>query len=246
MNAEITRKIRLIMGLRKAGIHDTNVLRALETVPREVFVPEMFHDQAYEDRALPIGRGQTISQPYVVAHMTQALRLNDQCKVLEVGTGCGYQAAILSKIARRVYTIERHKPLFQDATQRLEELKIRNIVTFLGDGMKGWPAQAPFDRIIVTAGARSEAPAALVEQIKPGGCMVIPIGGPGDQWLYRINRDETTHEISYERLFQVRFVPLLPEIARDSEPVTGDNAPDPNLNAYRDTNTDIEVRECVS
>lgn len=244
MNAEITRKIRLIMGLRKAGIHDTNVLRALETVPREVFVPEMFHDQAYEDRALPIGRGQTISQPYVVAHMTQALRLNDQCKVLEIGTGCGYQAAILAKIARRVYTIERHKPLFQDATQRLEELKVRNIVTFLGDGMKGWPAQSPFDRIIVTAGARDEAPSALVEQIKPGGCMVIPIGSPGDQWLYRINCDEVTHEISYERLFQVRFVPLLPDIARDGEHARGEGADDPNLGASADTMA--EVRECVS
>ena len=158
----LARKIRLIMKLRKSGITDTGVLGAIERVPREVFIPTYFHDQAYEDIALPIGRGQTISQPLVVASMTQELQVNDRHKVLEIGTGSGYQAAILAKLCRRVYSIERHRPLLALAESRLNELKIRNITCKAADGMKGWIEQAPFDRIIVTAAAGDEAPPALL------------------------------------------------------------------------------------
>jgi protein-L-isoaspartate(D-aspartate) O-methyltransferase len=210
----LARKIRLIMKLRKCGITDTNVLAAIERVPREAFIPPMFHDQAYEDTALPIGRGQTISQPQVVAAMTQELRLNDRHKVLEIGTGSGYQAAILAKICRRVYSIERHKPLLASAEQRIHDLRIRNITCKAGDGMKGWIEQAPFDRIIVTAAAGDEPPQALLEQMSIGGIMVIPMGrDKASQFIYRITRTETGYET--ERLMPVRFVPLLPNVARD-------------------------------
>lgn len=223
MNAEITRKIRLLMYLRNKGVHDTDVLRALELTPREAFIPEMFHDQAYEDRALPIGRGQTISQPLVVSLMTQALKLDPMHKVLEIGTGCGYQAAILSKLCRRVYTIERHRPLFENANHTLESLRIRNLTTLLGDGMKGWPAQAPFDRIIVTAASRGDAPKALTDQLKEdGGILVIPMGEAGNQFVYRITRQGNDYE--KEQLFAVRFVPLLPDIAQDQEEGQADPA----------------------
>ena len=151
---------QLLMELRSHGVTDTGVLSAVERVPREIFVPDSFKEHAYENTALPIGMGQTISQPSVVAFMTQALELTDRMKVLEVGTGSGYQAAILSKLARRVYTIERHKGLLREAERRFGELKLRNVVTKLGDGSKGWPEQAPFDRILVTAAA-TEIPPAL-------------------------------------------------------------------------------------
>ena len=154
------RKIRLIMLLRRSGINDTAVLAAVERIPREDFVPESFHDQSYEDKALPIGQGQTISQPQIVALMTQALELTPRHKVLEIGTGSGYQAAVLSRLSRRVYTIERHRPLLQEAEQRFAKLRIHNITSIAGDGMKGWPAQAPFDRIIITAAA-AELPETL-------------------------------------------------------------------------------------
>ena len=229
MNAEMTRKIRLIMYLRQQGIHSTDVLRALELTPREAFIPEMFHDQAYEDRALPIGRGQTISQPLVVAHMTQSLELEPSHKVLEIGTGCGYQATILAKLCRRVYTIERHRPLFENANKTLDDLRVRNITTLLGDGMKGWTAQAPFDRIIVTAAARSEPPQALLDQVKEGGHLVIPMGEAGDQWLYKYTRKGD--EFDVQKLFSVRFVPLLPEIARDQE----EGQVDPSLSENAET-----------
>lgn len=212
----IARKIRLIMKLRKCGITDTGVLAAIERVPREVFIPPQFHDQAYEDTALPIGRGQTISQPLVVASMTQELKLNDRHKVLEIGTGSGYQAAILAKLCRRVYSIERHRPLLATAEQRINELRIRNITCKAADGMKGWIEQAPFDRIIVTAAAGGdEAPPALLAQMSVGGIMVIPMGrDKASQFIYRITRtSEETYET--ERLMPVRFVPLLPNVARD-------------------------------
>ena len=221
MNAEATRKIRLLMYLRNKGIHDTNVLRAIEITPREVFIPEMFHDQAYEDRALPIGRGQTISQPLVVAHMTQSLAIDPMHKVLEIGTGCGYQASVLSHLCRRVYTIERHRPLFEAANKTFDSLKIRNVTNLLGDGMKGWDLQAPFDRIICTAAARLEAPPALLDQLNIGGYLVIPVGEPGDQWLYRYTK-EGDGQCVREKLFSVRFVPLLPDVAKDSEEIIPD------------------------
>lgn len=141
MNTESTRKIRLIMKLRNMGIKDTNVLSAIETTPRENFIPDAMKDKAYEDMALPIGLGQTISQPFVVAVMSEALCLSDRDKVLEVGTGSGYQAVILAKICRRLYTIERHKPLLAEAQKHFDALKINNITALAADGMKGWPQQ---------------------------------------------------------------------------------------------------------
>ena len=202
------RQIRLIMELRAEGITDPDVLSAIERTPREKFVPEQFRDRAYENTALPIGEGQTISQPYVVALMTQSLELHKRAKVLEIGTGCGYQAAVLSQLCRRLYSIERHRNLLRQADQRLLELGYSNITTMVGDGTKGWPQQVPFDRIIVTAAATSEIPDALVEQLAEDGILVAPIGQtPMDQYLWRYRK--TGDEISKERLCAVRFVPLI-------------------------------------
>lgn len=224
MSVMLARKIRLIMKLRTSGITDTAVLAAIERVPREDFIPLMFHDQAYEDIALPIGRGQTISQPLVVARMTQELKVNDRHKVLEIGTGSGYQAAILSKLCRRVYSIERHRPLLETAERRFTDLRVRNITCKAADGMKGWTEQAPFDRIIVTAAAAEEPPQALLDQMSIGGIMVIPMGrDKASQFVYRITRTETGYDC--ERLMPVRFVPLLPEVARNEpDPVQDDSA----------------------
>jgi protein-L-isoaspartate(D-aspartate) O-methyltransferase len=204
------RKIRLIMQLRRSGVTDTTVLAVIERLPREAFVPRSFLDQAYEDMALPIGSGQTISQPMVVAMMTQALELHDRLKVLEVGTGSGYQAAVLSRLVRRVYTIERHKPLLHEAEARFHQLGLHNITTRAGDGTKGWPEQAPFDRILVTAAADGDIPKTLTDQLAIGGVMVVPLGNDRrDQRVYRIRRTETG--LQREELWPVRFVPLLPE-----------------------------------
>lgn len=213
----INKRIRLIMDLRRKGIVDTDVLGAIERVPREVFVPVQMRDQAWEDMALPIGLGQTISQPFVVALMTQALRISDRDKVLEIGTGCGYQAAILSKLARRVYTIERHKDLSKSAERRLEGLKLRNITALAGDGMKGWPTingidQAPFDKIIVTAAAREKPQQELLDQIKVGGMMIMPVGEPGAQML-KLYTKESTEAYAVRNIMPVRFVPLLPDVS---------------------------------
>lgn len=216
MNSLQANKIRLIMHLRRHGIHDTNVLGAIERIPREEFVPELFFDQAYEDRALPIGLGQTISQPLVVATMSQSLEMNDRMKVLEIGTGSGYQAAILSKLCRRVYTMERHRPLLDIAEERFKNMQLRNITTMVGDGMKGWPVQAPFDRIIVTAGAHGEVPQDLLYQLCIGGIMVIPVGPDGTaQTLLKYTR-VGDHEFTSQELMPVRFVPLLPNVAEES------------------------------
>jgi protein-L-isoaspartate(D-aspartate) O-methyltransferase len=202
------RKIRLVMALRRSGVTDTAVLAAIERIPREAFVPDAFFDQAYEDKALPIGQGQTVSQPQIVALMTQALELTPRHKVLEIGTGSGYQSAVLARLARRVYTIERHKPLLAEAERRFADLRIHNITAIAGDGMKGWPAQAPFDRIIVTAAAAG-MPETLLAQLAVGGIMVLPLGPErGDQELVRLRRLET--DIETEKLCDVRFVPLLP------------------------------------
>ena len=204
------RKIRLIMQLRRSGVTDTAVLAVIERLPRELFVPRSFLDQAYEDMALPIGSGQTISQPLVVAMMTQALELHDRQKVLEVGTGSGYQAAVLSRLVRRVYTIERHRALLHEAEGRFTQLGFHNITTRAGDGTKGWPEQAPFDRILVTAAADGDIPKTLTDQLAMGGVMVAPLGNDRrDQRVYRIRRTETGLE--REELWPVRFVPLLPE-----------------------------------
>ena len=222
---------RLIMRLRGKGVSDSSVLSAIEKVPRELFIPPTFHDRAYEDMALPIGHGQTISQPLVVGLMTQALDLNPRVKVLEIGTGSGYQAAILARLCRRVYTIERHRPLLDSARERFAHLGLRNIATRAGDGMLGWPEVAPFERIIVTAAAEREVPAKLLEQLSVGGILVMPIGSSkGAQFLYRITRDEMGYH--QEKLFGVRFVPLLPgdpDASLSTEPddtlVTNDRQP---------------------
>ena len=219
MNAIENKKIRLVMALRRSGIQDTNVLSAIERVPREHFIPAVMQDQAYEDIAVPIGLGQTISQPFVVAKMTEALELTDRHKILEIGTGTGYQACVLSKIARRVYTIERHKPLHDLAEENFKHLGLRNITTLCGDGMRGWPKiqgieQAPFDRIIVTAAAREKPPAKLIEQLKIGGIMVAPVGESGKQML-KLYKKESEDTYSVLDIMPVRFVPLLPDIAKE-------------------------------
>jgi protein-L-isoaspartate(D-aspartate) O-methyltransferase len=205
------RKIRLVMELRQQGITDKAVLSAIERIPREAFIPPNFHDQAYENIALPIGHGQTISQPAVVGYMTQALELGDRMKVLEVGTGCGYQAAVLSRLCRRVYTIERYRELMREAEKRFQAMRIGNIVTRWGDGGKGWAEQAPFDRIIVTAAAK-EVPQALLDQLADGGILIAPVGrNTFDQVLVRVRRKGDTFES--EDLWPVRFVPLVDGLA---------------------------------
>jgi len=200
-------QIGLIMQLRRRGIRSTAVLRAMELVPRERFVDPAFTDQAYLDTALPIDCGQTISQPYVVAFTCEALEVEARHKVLEIGTGSGYQAAVLSHLARRVYTIERYRELQKVAEQRLAELGIANVTTIIGDGCLGWPPQAPFDRIVVAA-ASVEPPQPLIDQLKVGGRMIIPLGATRDsQVLVQIDK----YEVGVERreLLPVRFVPLV-------------------------------------
>lgn len=205
------RTIRLIMELRRQGIHQTAVLSAIEKVPRELFVPANFQDKAYEDTALPIGEGQTISQPYIVAMMTQALELTDRHSVLEIGTGSGYQAAVLAHLCRRVYTIERLRPLLTQAESRFENLKLRNITTQFGDGYKGWPSVAPFDRMIITAGADQEPPPELLAQLAIGGIMVLPVklDAINEQLVKLTKKSDDDYDV--EKLMDVRFVPLINE-----------------------------------
>ena len=222
---DINKRIRLIMDLRNKGIVDTDVLSAIERVPRDVFVPHHSRDQAWEDMALPIGLGQTISQPFVVAFMTQSLEVSDRDKVLEIGTGCGYQCAVLSHLARRIYTIERHKHLLMDAEKRLAGLKLRNVTAIAADGMKGWPvmhgvSQAHFDKIIVTAAARKKPPQDLLDQIRVGGRMIIPVGEPGNQML-KLYKKESEEAYSVKDVMPVRFVPLLPDISNETNDMSG-------------------------
>lgn len=201
------RVMQLVLELRQNGIADEKLIDVMERLPRDLFVPQAFQDRAYENLALPIGYHQTVSQPHVVALMTQALDLNDRCKVLEIGTGSGYQAAVLAPLCRRLYTIERHRGLSEVAEERFKQLRIPNITTRFGDGSKGWPEQAPFDRIIVTAAA-IDIPPVLVEQLCVGGIMVVPIGDDQhDQRLVKVVRTETDTEIS--DLGWVRFVPFV-------------------------------------
>lgn len=209
-----TRKIRLLMELRRHGVTDTSVLSAIERVPREMFVPQLFLDRAYDNTALPIGHGQTVSQPLIVALMTQALQVGSRMKVLEIGTGSGYQASVLARLCRRLYTIERHRPLLREAEARFHHLRIHNVTAVIGDGMRGWPEQAPFDRIIVTAAAQ-EIPQALVDQLSPEGIMVMPVGrvGRSDQHVLRLC--QTPNGPTVETLFPVRFVPLIGGVPSD-------------------------------
>jgi len=208
--------VRLLMELRGLGITDARVLGAMERVPRDAFVPAAFRDQAWENVALPIGQAQTISQPLVVALMTQALEVGERHKVLEIGTGSGYQAAILAKLSRRVFTIERHRALLREAEKRFAELKLHNVTTRFGDGSKGWPEQQPFDRIIVTAAAPA-VPQVLIDSLIEGGILVAPVGEERrDQQLLRIRR--TKDGIVTEDLGPVRFVPLVEGLPRAAKP----------------------------
>ena len=194
------RMIQLVMSLRGGGVTDAKVMGAIERTPRHLFVPQRCGDQAYDDRALPIDCGQTISQPLIVALMTQALKLDDRSKVLEIGTGSGYQAAVLARLARRVYSVE-----------RFDAMRLTNIVTKIGDGTLGWPEQAPFDRIILTASA-PQRPDAILDQLKDGGIAVAPVDRETKQVLVRYVR----HGDEWEEtdLMDVRFVPLVKGEAR--------------------------------
>jgi protein-L-isoaspartate(D-aspartate) O-methyltransferase len=211
------KKLTLLLAeLRREGIADERVLKAIGSVPRELFVPATFQDRAYDNIPLPIGRAQTISQPYIVALMTEMLQLEERHRVLEIGTGSGYQAVVLAKLCRRVFTLERHQPLLKEAQRRFVELRLHNITSRYGDGTKGWPEAVPFDRIIVTAAA-PELPLGLVEQLRDGGILVAPVGPERrDQSLIRVHRKGDGHY--FEEMGGVRFVPLLRGLPRDGAP----------------------------
>jgi protein-L-isoaspartate(D-aspartate) O-methyltransferase len=207
LNPEVARE-RLVKHLRAKGIEDERVLEAFRKVPRHLFVDGAMYAQAYDDNALPIGLGQTISQPYVVGLMTQLLELGTDDKILEIGTGSGFQAAVLARFSRRVYTIERHRELGENARKLLRELGYENIVFKVGDGTRGWPQHAPFDRIIVTAGA-PVVPQALVSQLTVGGRLLIPTGDRAYQELQIYDRTE--EGIRKRSVGGVVFVPLVGE-----------------------------------
>ena len=206
-------QMQFILGLRSKGITDPNVLKAMEAIPREAFLEGTFQPRAYADTPLPIDCGQTISQPSVVAQMTQALEITPRCKVLEIGTGSGYQAAILAKLTRRVYTIERHRPLARIAAKRLAALDLGNVTVMTGDGSLGLPEQSPFDRILLTA-ASEDPPALLLKQLRVGGIMVLPVG-QSDMVQTLIKIEKSDNGLEYTELGEVRFVPLLEGIAED-------------------------------
>ena len=198
---------RLVQRLREQGIANLAVLERIRNVPRHIFVDEALGSRAYEDTALPIGYGQTISQPYIVARMTEALLAAGAAdSVLEVGTGCGYQTAVLAPLVARLYTIERIEPLLARARERLKELGVRNVRFRHGDGTLGWRAHAPFDGILVAA-APLTVPEALVKQLRVGGRLVVPVGPEGEQELVRFTRREQA--VQRESLGAVAFVPLL-------------------------------------
>jgi len=197
---------RLVDRLRESGIRDEAVLNAVRTVPRHLFIDEALASRAYEDTALPIGHGQTISQPWVVARMTETVLEAAPKKVLEVGTGSGYQAAILAALGLEVYTVERIGDLLRQARKRLRQLGM-NVRSKHDDGRVGWAEHGPYDAIVVTAAAPALVDA-LVEQLAPGGCLVAPVGGPSSQSLVRLRRDAEGH-IEQDILAPVTFVPLL-------------------------------------
>jgi protein-L-isoaspartate(D-aspartate) O-methyltransferase len=198
---------RLLDELRNQGISDARVLDAIASVPREDFLPPELASEAYRNEALPIECGQTISQPYIVAYMTEKLGVGPDHDVLEIGTGSGYQAAILARLARHVYTIERHAPLLEEARERFKALGITNVTAICGDGAKGWPDPRLFDRIILTANAK-KLPYALIGQLNEGGRMILPLGRwPWHQKLVLYER--TAHGLKRQDLLPVRFVPLI-------------------------------------
>ena len=208
--------MQLMLSLRQAGLTNQRVLEAIEKTPREIFVERAFRERAFEDRPLPISCGQTISQPAIVGMMLQALDVTPRCKVLEIGAGSGYVCAILARLARRVYGIERHRPLALEARERIAQLGLGNVTIRSGDGTKGWPEQAPFDRILVSAAA-DDTPAYLLEQLRPGGIMVLPVGQT-DEVQQLIKIEKTENGPSYTELCDVLFVPLvegLPEEVGD-------------------------------
>lgn len=201
------RKMRFLFALRSRGVTDPRVLEAMERIDRGLFVRGHFEDRAYDDTPLPIPCGQTISQPSVVGLMTEALEVGPRDTVLEVGTGSGYQAAILSLLCRRVYTVDRHRRLVREAEALFHDLGLSNITTRVADGSFGLPDQAPFDRIIVTAAAE-DPPGPLLAQLKIGGIMVVPVGqSDAVQTLIRVRKTEAG--LQYDELRQVRFVPLV-------------------------------------
>ena len=201
------KKMQFILSIRSKGVVDDNVLKAIESLNREHFLKGVFAQRAYEDTPLPIECGQTISKPSVVGIMTQALKITTRDKILEIGTGSGYQTAILSKLARRVYSVERFKPLYDEARQIFKQLNLNNITPIWGDGSQGIVEQQPFDRIIVTAAAE-DPPPILLNQLKVGGIMIIPVGQSDEiQKLIKVERTETNFK--YVDLCDVRFVPLL-------------------------------------
>jgi len=213
IHADDVERMEFQLALRRRGISDQAVLRAMDEVPREHFVTPEYGDSAYADRALPIDCGQTISQPYVVAYMTEQLDLEPEHRVLEIGTGSGYQAAILSRLAREVVSVERYRTLADSARRRLETLGYSNAMIVAGDGFAGAPEQAPFDRIMVTAAAE-DVPQALVDQLGEGGNMVMPVGPRnGVQRIVKLTK--TPGGSTRQNLIAVRFVPLLPGQARE-------------------------------
>jgi protein-L-isoaspartate(D-aspartate) O-methyltransferase len=206
-------RMEFLLGLRRRGIGDAAVLRAMDEVPRDRFVEADFTEAAYADQALPISCGQTISQPYVVAYMTEQLAVKPDHRVLEIGTGSGYQAAILGRLAREVITVERYRTLAETAQRRLESLGLNHVKVVVGDGLTGVPEHAPYDRIIVTAAAE-RIPQALVDELADGGVMVLPLGPHSDaQRLVKLTKSGT--DVAREDLIWVRFVPLLPGQARE-------------------------------
>jgi len=213
-NGKDNDRMEFLLTLRRRGISDQAVLRAMDEVPREYFVATEFTDSAYADQALPIACGQTISQPYVVGYMTERLEVAPEHRVLEIGTGSGYQAAVLSRIAREVVSIERYRTLADVARERLKTLGYGNVTILAGDGFLGAPERAPFDRIIVTAAAE-EIPKALVEQLGEGGKLVLPLGPRnGTQYIVKLTK-AADGGLTREDLIAVRFVPLLPGQARE-------------------------------
>jgi protein-L-isoaspartate(D-aspartate) O-methyltransferase len=210
----VDKKEALLIKLKEQGIIDEKVLKVIADIPREDFIPDFLRAQAYENAALPIENEQTISQPYIVAYMTQELQVNNSHKVLEIGTGSGYQAAVLSKLCKRLFTIERHMPLFKGAEEMFKKLRLYNITTLFGNGMKGWKEQQPFDRIMVTA-AGEEIPDELLYQLKDGGKMIIPVGAQNEtQHVVRITRQGDDFDV--KTLLPVKFVPLLSGIVHTS------------------------------
>tara|TARA_B100000780_G_scaffold64294_1_gene42028 strand:- start:235 stop:879 length:645 start_codon:yes stop_codon:yes gene_type:complete len=214
MTSEAELKMQFLYTLRSKGVINGEVLNAMERIDRGDFIRGVFAERAYEDMPLPIACGQTISQPSVVGIMTQALRVKPRDKVLEIGTGSGYQAAILGQLGRRIYTVDRHRELVKDASALYEALDLSNIIAFTADGSFGLPDHAPFDRILVTAAAE-DPPGPLLAQLKVGGIMVVPVGQSDSvQNLIRVNKTEYGFE--YEELQSVRFVPLVEGMGNQS------------------------------